>query len=115
MSTEDVLNHHLQSFGAGDIEETMQDYTDDSVLMTADGKLTGKVAIREAFESFYSDLFKPSTYEFTMDRVDIEGDVAFIVWHSSHDAAQVPLGTDTFLIRKGKISVQTFAAKIEAD
>ena len=114
MSTEDVLNHHLQAFGAGDIEETMKDYTDDSVLMTADGRLTGRAAIREAFEGFYDGLFKPGTYEFTMDRLDTEGEVAFIVWHSSHDNAQVPLGTDTFFIREGKISVQTFAAQIEA-
>ena len=113
MSTQDVLDHHLQSFGSGDIDETMKDYTDDSVLMTADGRLTGKAAIREAFEGFYSGLFKPGTYEFTMDAMDVEGEIAFIAWHSTNDGAEVPLGTDTLLIRDGKISIQTFAAKVD--
>ncbi len=114
MSTEDVLNHHLQSFGAGDVDETMKDYTDDSVLMTPDGALTGLGEIRAAFEEFYGGLFRPGTYEFEMDHIAIEGEIAFIVWHSSNEGAEVPLGTDTFLIRDGKIAVQTFTAQIEA-
>ena len=48
-----------------------------------------------------------------MDAMDIEGEVAFIAWHSSNKGAEVTLGTDTFIIRDGKIAVQTFAAKIE--
>jgi ketosteroid isomerase-like protein len=113
MSTEDVLNHHLQSFGSGDVDETMKDYTDDSVLITPDGVLRGLDELRAAFETFYGGLFRPGTYEFEMDRIEVEGEVAFIVWHSSNEGAEVPLGTDTFLIRDGKIAVQTFAAKIE--
>lgn len=33
-STEDVLNHHLASLGAEDIEAVMEDYTEDSVILT---------------------------------------------------------------------------------
>lgn len=36
MSTEVVLNHHLQAFAAGDVDETMKDYTEDSVLIVPD-------------------------------------------------------------------------------
>ena len=32
-----------------------------------------------------------------MDASEVEGNVAFIVWHSSNDGATVPLGTDTFV------------------
>lgn len=114
MSTQEVLEHHLQSFGAGDLEETLKDYTDDSVLMTPEGVIRGTEALRAAFEGFYGGLFRPGTYEFAIDRIDIEGEIAFIVWHSSNEGAEVPLGTDTFLIRGGKIAVQTFVARIEA-
>ncbi len=113
MSTEDVLNHHLQSFAAGDVDEAMKDYTDDSVFISPDGRLTGRDAIRAAFEDFFSGLFRPGTYQFEMDAMEVEGGVAFIAWHSSNEGAEVTLGTDTFLIRDGKIAVQTFAAKIE--
>lgn len=113
MSTEDVLNHHLASFGAGDVEGTLLDYTDDSVLMLPDATLTGRDAIRAFFIDAYNGLFKPGTYEFTMDRQEIMGDIAFILWHSTSERADVRLGTDTFVIRDGKIAVQTFAALVD--
>jgi ketosteroid isomerase-like protein len=113
MSAEAVLNHHLESFGAGDVDETMKDYTDESVLITPDGTLTGLDDIRAAFAGFYSGLFKPGTYEFTMDRAEVVGDVAYIVWHSVNEGVEVTLGTDTLVVRDGKIAVQTFAARVE--
>jgi len=48
-----------------------------------------------------------------MDAMDLEGEVAFIAWHSTNEGADVTLATDTFIIRDGKIAVQTFAAQIE--
>ncbi len=42
----------------------------------------------------------------------VEGEVAYIVWHANCASAEVALGTDTFVVRDGKIAVQTFAAKI---
>ena len=113
MFTQDVLNHHLQSFSSGNVDEVMMDYTNDSVFISPDGRLTGLDEIRAAFEGFFSGLFRPDTYQFKMDAMEVEGDVAFIAWHSSNDGAEVPLGTDTFLIKDGKIVIQTFAAKIE--
>lgn len=113
MSTEDVLKHHLASFGAGDVDATMEDYTDDSILILPDATLTDLDAIRAFFTDGYAGLFKPGTYEFTMDRQEIVGDIAFILWHSTSERADVRLGTDTFVIRDGKIAVQTFAALVD--
>ena len=113
MSTEAVLNHHGEAFAAGDLHGTMEDYTDDSVLILPDVTLRGLDSIRAAFAEFFGGLFKPGSYEFTRDRVEIVGDVAYIVWHSSNQGAEVTLGTDTFVVRDGKIAVQTFAARIE--
>jgi hypothetical protein len=59
-------------------------------------------------------LFKPGTYEFTMDTLHVVDDIAYIVWHANCASADIVFGTDTFLIRDGKIAVQTFAAKIAA-
>ena len=113
MSTEAVLNHHLQAFVAGDLDETMKDYTEDSVLIVPDKTLEGLDSIRGAFSNFFSGLFKPGTYDFTMDRSEVVGEVAYIVWHSVNQGADVKLGTDTFVIRDGKIALQTFAGRIE--
>lgn len=113
MSTETVLNHHLQAFSAGDVDETLKDYTEDSVLIVPDTTLKGLDSIRAAFSNFFGGLFKPGTYNFTMDRTEVVGEVAYIVWHSVNQGADVKLGTDTFVIRDGKIAVQTFAGRIE--
>ncbi|MBL4761129.1 MAG: nuclear transport factor 2 family protein [Gammaproteobacteria bacterium] len=113
MSTQEVLNHHLEAFASGSVDDVMKDYTEESVLIVPDATLTGLDNIRAAFTGFFDGLFKPSTYNFTLDKAEISGQVAYIVWHSANQDADVLLGTDTFLIREGKISVQTFAAHIQ--
>lgn len=113
MSPQEVLNHHLEAFSAGDVDAVMQDYTEQSVLIVPEATLKGLDAIRAAFTDFFGGLFKPGTYQFTMGRVEVIDDVAYIVWHSSNQGADVLLGTDTLVLREGKIAIQTFAAYIQ--
>jgi hypothetical protein len=65
------------------------------------------------FGDLFDGLFKPGTYGFGMDSMRVEGDVAHLVWHASCAAANIPLGTDTFVVRGGKIVAHTFTAKLE--
>ncbi|MEM7334674.1 MAG: nuclear transport factor 2 family protein [Chloroflexota bacterium] len=113
MSVESVLNHHLEGFSNGDVDATMEDYTESSVLIMPDGTHTGLDAIRKVFAGLFDGLFKPGTYEFTMDRTDMTGDIAYIVWHSTNKGVDVKIGTDTFLIQNNKIIIQTFAAFLQ--
>ena len=113
MATAEVVHHHLAAFGAGDVDEILKDYTDDSLLITADGTIRGLGPLREAFTGFFGGLFAPGTYEFTMDAEHIEGEVAFITWHATCASFEIPLGVDTFLVRDGKIAVQTYAARMD--
>ncbi len=113
MTTKEVLDHHLEAFMAGDVEEVLKDFTDESVLLTVKGPLRGVDALRPALTDFLTGLFAPGTYTLEIDRVEIAGDVAYMVWHADCAAARIPLGTDTFVVRDGKIAVQTFSAKIE--
>ena len=102
-----VLDHHLGAVKAGNIEEIMADYSAEAVLYTPNGPLRGHEAIQGFFAGM-PDLL-PSTFwdEFSMIRQDTEGETAYIVWTAGDIA---PLGTDTFIVRNGKIVVQTFAA-----
>ncbi|MEM7802395.1 MAG: nuclear transport factor 2 family protein [Chloroflexota bacterium] len=113
MSVEAVLNHHLEGFSSGDVDAVMEDYTDESVLIMPDATYKGLDSIRAVFAGLFSGLFKPGTYQFTMDRSEISQDTAYIVWHSTNEGADVKLGTDTFLIQDKKITLQTFAAFVE--
>ena len=44
-TTTDVLEHHLQCFGAGDLDGILSDYAQDAVLFTPDGPLIGVAAM----------------------------------------------------------------------
>ncbi len=107
MTTQDVVDHHLAAFRAGDVDATMQDYVEESVMVTPDGEVRGLDALRDTFTAFFATEFKPGSYDFTLDRVKVEGDIAYIVWHASSPTTRYPIGSDTFLIREGKIVVQT--------
>ena len=113
MSTQEVLDHHLQAFAAGDVDELLKDYTDTSVLMEPNGTHRGASALRAFFAPVFEGLFRPGSYDATVDRSTVEGEVAYVVWHSKNQGAEVSLGTDTFVIQGGKIHVQTFAAKVD--
>ncbi len=43
---------------------------------------------------------------FAVDRAAIHDELAYIIWNAGDE---IPLGTDTFIVRNGKIKFQTFA------
>ena len=99
-STKSVLDHHGAALLAGDIDAVMEDYTDESVFISnLGGVLKGVGAIRSVFEA------AGEFGGFTEATMHIEGDVAFATW----TAEGVSFGSDTFVIRDGKIVVQTVA------
>ena len=106
MSTQDTLSRHLQAF-AGGIDVIMRDYTESSVLFTPQGTLTGLEGIRAFFTGFLESSPPELLPALTIVHQDVSGEVAYILWKAE---PFIPLATDTFVIRNGKIMVQTFAA-----
>lgn len=106
-TTEQVLTHHLVAFGNNNLDEILKDYTDDSVILTADGIITGLAAIRSFFESFFAVI--PTGSSFGMDQKIVVGNIAYIVWHSETNALNFPLRTDTFVFEGDKIKYHTVA------
>ena len=113
MDAKPFLDRHMAAFSAGDVDALVEDYTDASVMITQDATLRGRDALRDFFSGLLSELFTPGTYDFTMDVVRVEGDTVYIAWHASCESAEVVLGTDTFVLRDGKIATQTFTAKVD--
>jgi ketosteroid isomerase-like protein len=109
-STETVLGHHLQCFRAGDLEGILSDYAPDAVLCTPSGVVRGPDAMAGLFRAFFAEFAKPGA-TFTVQRQSIEGEVAHIVWAAETADNVYDLGTDTFVVRDGKIIAQPFAAK----
>ena len=116
-STRDILDRHLKSLDARDLDTIVADYAVDTVALTpagffsTDGVLQGKPAIRQAFQTLLADFSKPGA-SFTMKQVSVVGDYAYIVWNAETPDNIYESGSDTFVVRDGKIVAQTFAAKI---
>jgi ketosteroid isomerase-like protein len=108
-----VFDHHIDALVKGDLDELVSDYTESSVVIAGEQVAKGPKAIREFFAGFLSGLMKPGTYKLELDVRHIEGDIVYVLWHAHCQPADVVFAGDTFVIRDGKIAVQTVAAKIE--
>lgn len=109
--SENVLSRHLNSFANHDLESLMGDYTEQSVLITHDAIFSGVKEIHR----FFTDLlthFPKQHSSFVLDKQVINDELGFIVWHGKTPSLEVLLGTDTFIIKKGKIHRQTFAGQL---
>jgi ketosteroid isomerase-like protein len=110
--TKTTLIHHLEAFDQGDIGAVLSDYADDAVLLTSKGVRRGHGQIKEVFEWLLANVSTPGS-TFTMIQQLVEGEIAYIVWSAESQRYRIPLATDTYVIRDGKIVAQTFAAKVE--
>ena len=98
--TKAVLDHHNEMLMAGDTDGVMGDYTEDSVFISNfGGVVKGLDAIRGVFAAAPAGGFPG--FEDGVEHVD--GDIAFVTWQ----AEGIALGTDTFVVRDGKIAAQT--------
>jgi hypothetical protein len=110
--SENVLLRHLHSFGNNDLEALMSDYTEQSVLITHEQTYKG---IRE-IKAFFTELmnhFPKEHSNFKLDKLVVSDELVFIVWQATTPSLEVPLATDTFLIKRGKIYQQTFAGQMQ--
>ncbi len=96
--TRTVVEHHMAALDSGDIDAVMEDYTDDSVfIINMGGVFTGREAIRPFFEA------SAGMPGFTEIASFAEGDAYYVTW----SADGIQLGSDTIVVRDGKIALQT--------
>jgi hypothetical protein len=107
-STSKVLDHHWEAFKANDLEATMADYTEESVLITPDKTYKGLKEIRENFIFAFS-LFPKDSSTLKLNKSIVNQDVGYIIWEASAPKLNLSFGTDTFIIHNGKIIRQTYA------
>jgi hypothetical protein len=107
-TTAEVLQHHMDFLAMGNVEETVADYAQDAVIITGDGMVKGKDAIRAFFTNSVTNVLPPDTTN-TLLKKEIEGELALIIWSAESRFFSIPFGTDTFVIRDGQIHLQTFA------
>jgi hypothetical protein len=108
MSTEAVLGRHLRSARVG-VDALMQDYTEQSVLISHEATYCGLAEIRQFFTELLEGLPAGFFDEMKMIRQETLGELAYILWERQPILSRA---TDTFVVRNGKILFQTFTASV---
>ena len=103
-----TLEHHLEAFGKNDIDEIMDDFTEQSEVWTQEGAIKGLGAIRSFFTYAFTLFPKDSTH-LDIKQMIVNKNKAYIVWTAESAIINVPLGTDSFEIKDGKILWQSAA------
>ena len=115
LTTTQVLQQHIDAVKERNLNDIARDYAEDAVFIAvssnSEGKLeksfvNGKEPIKALFQSVFTNvLTSGSSMEFTNKIV--EGEVAYITWSARSTLFIIPAATDTFLIKDGKIVLQT--------
>jgi len=110
-STSQVLDHHWKAFNANDLEATMADYTEESILITPEKTFKGLKEIRDNFVFAFTVFPKgKSTLKLRKSIVQQEG--GYITWEATTPKMKKSFNTDTFIIHDGKIVRQTYAGLV---
>lgn len=108
--TQEVVARHLSAFNDAAIDEILEDFTEESELLTPDGPLKGLAALR----AFYGEVFKmvPKGSALEIKQMIVRGNVAYVAWTCDSPFVTIPIGADTFLVEGDKIKYQTLGAHI---
>jgi ketosteroid isomerase-like protein len=105
--TERVVRRHLQAFiEQQGVDAIASDYAEDATFLSEARAYRGRPAIRGFFADFIASLPPDAVRDFTLRSLHVDAEVAYITWSAG---SQLPLGTDTFVVRNGRIVSQTCA------
>jgi hypothetical protein len=104
-SAAEVFASHLELRKKQDVEgDIAANYAQDVVLITCTGVFRGHDGVRASAREL-NRYFPDGKFDYVVRTVD--GEVAFLVWTGHSPAGEVKDGSDTFVIRNGRIVAQT--------
>lgn len=110
--TKDVVIHHMDSFYNNDVDALMSDYTEESIVITLEQTYKGLNEIRLFIDELIT-FFPFGKTILVLDRISVEDDLVYIVWHARTPNINIPIGSETFILRNGKIFQQTFVGQLD--
>ena len=101
----EVLDDHLQLRAAGELDTDLgRNYSPSLVLLCESGIFHGIESIRKSAQRLGLQL--PNA-RFTYESVQVDGEYGFLKWSAASDRFEVPEGTDSYVIRDGRIVMQS--------
>jgi len=106
---EEIFTHHAQALGAEDLDATVLDYADNAYIVTPDGVMRGKDAVRNFFAGVFQAIPKA---QWSLKTTIYVENVLFLEWAANSTKASVSDGVDTFIFKDGLIATQTVRCTI---
>ncbi len=108
-ATKKVWKHHIDAWGAGDLDEIMKDYSEDSIFVGNSEVYKGIDAIRGVFARLF-EIF--GNGENDIDPEVIRKELIYITWNFTPTGDVSYFGTDSFIVENGVITYQTVASPL---
>jgi ketosteroid isomerase-like protein len=103
-SAEQTIVEHIALLQAGRIDEAMCDYAEDATVILPNQVVTGLANIRGGLDGIGSLLGGAIPQVQTLTT---SGDVVLLTFSAFGTPCTIPDGSDTYIVRKGKIVTQT--------
>ena len=110
-SPREVFEDHLALAQEGELEKDLErNYATDSVLLTNYGVFHGREGMKQAAELLEQQL-PGGNYNYKLKLCHDE--LCFLHWTGKSEVSVIPDGADSYLIKDGKIKVQTIYYSVE--
>jgi hypothetical protein len=110
-TTTEVLEDHLRRRADGDLDGDLEhNYSAGVVLLCEHGPRVGREAIRTSAEELERQI-PSASFEYPVKVVEEE--YALLFWRADSANARAEHGVDSFVVRDGRIVLQTVAYELE--
>lgn len=101
----------MAAFGKGDAAALLAQYTDDAIAITPTGVLHGRAEIKGLVDGVIAEFAQPGVkFEF-LSQIS-EGDIVTFVWKAETAKNVYDFAAETYVLKDGFATVQTYAAKV---
>lgn len=111
INAETVLDNHLAAFTQQNLSAIMENYHEDSVLVTNIGTFSGRIGIERFFDDLFADFSQEGTTINICQRI-VKQPFAYIVWRAKTPENVYEFATETFYIPEDEIQFQTLAVDL---
>jgi len=108
----ETFNRHAAAFNSGDLNAVLNDFNEDSVVITPDGIFEGREQIRAVYHGLLAEfgtIDRGDSPGIVFDLLLVRDDTVFITWHAESKNLVFPFGTDTFICNADKFQRQSIA------
>ena len=108
----DIFKQHVAAFTSGNLDAVVNDFSDESVVITPEGVFEGLNQIRSLYQNLLTEfgvIDRGDSPGLHIDALHVRHDTLFITWHAESVNHVFPFGTDTFVCHNGKVVRQSIS------